>query len=61
MGRRYERISGAEMKVTSKGFIAGLGLILYAIGKYLAYGEVDVNAFFLGLGIIGIRHAIAKV
>jgi len=27
----------------------------------LAYGEVDVNAFFLGLGIIGIRHAIAKV
>jgi len=61
MGRKYERENGAEMRVTSKSFLAGLGLILYAIGKYLAYGEVDVNAFFLGLGIIGIRHAIAKV
>jgi len=61
MGRRFERSNGAEMKVTSKSFIAGACLIFYSIVKFWQYGEVDVQSFFLGLGIIGVRHAIAKL
>jgi len=44
----------------SKTFWAGIGLMAYAILKYVLFGEFDVNAFLTGLGFIGVRHALAK-
>ena len=53
--------SNAEMGLKSKGLWAGIGLIAYAVIKYILYGDFDVKAFLGGLGIIGIRHSIAKL
>jgi len=44
----------------SKGMLSGFGFIAYAILKYVLYGEFDINAFLMGLGILGIRHAVEK-
>lgn len=51
----------AEMGIRSKGLWAGIGLIAYAVIKYILYGDFDVRVFLEGLGIIGIRHSIAKL
>ena len=44
----------------SKSFWSGVGLIIYGILKYLLFGELDLEAIMMGLGIIGLRHAIEK-
>ena len=46
--------------VKSKSVWAGIGLILYAILKFVLFGEQDIQAFLTGLGILGLRHAIQK-
>lgn len=46
--------------IKSKGMLAGFGFIAYALLKYWLYGDFDIEAFLMGLGLVGIRHAIEK-
>lgn len=42
----------------SKGVWSGALLMLYAILGYVFYGDFNVEAFLLGLGILGIRQRL---
>jgi len=53
-------MSQTKWYVKSKSVWAGIGLILYAILKFVLFGEPDIQAFLTGLGILGLRHAIQK-
>ena len=53
-------MSQTKWYVKSKSIWAGVGLILYAILKFVLFGEQDIQAFLTGLGILGLRHAIEK-
>jgi len=51
---------GDNFPLKSKSFWAGIGLMVYAVLKYIYFGVFDTQAFLTGLGILGIRHAISK-
>ena len=53
-----------EIKINGmKTYLAGMALVLYAVGGYFA-GKVDINeaiqSVMIALGIMGLRHRIEK-
>ena len=54
----FEKIHGM------KTYITAMGLIMYAIGGFVA-GKIDINnaalALFNGLGLMGLRHRVEAI
>lgn len=44
-----------------KTYLAATGFLLYAVAKYILYGEVDVQSLLFALGLYGLRNAIKKL